>query len=98
MSDKNPADYVIGPDASIEDADLDEREIYYQDERLSEARAAELGELAAREAREGAAGPPANQPRGATPALFQEHYADPAGTTHSTGWPVITAIRSKSWS
>ncbi len=52
MSKKNPVDYVIGADATIEDADLDEREIYYQGERLTEARAAELGEQAAREARE----------------------------------------------
>ncbi|BBZ50574.1 hypothetical protein MHEI_22910 [Mycobacterium heidelbergense] len=47
---KNPADYVIGPDATIEDADLDEREIYHKGERLTEARAAELGDIAAREA------------------------------------------------
>jgi predicted HicB family RNase H-like nuclease len=53
MNGKNPADYVIGPDATIEDGDLDGMEVYYQGERLTEARAAELGELAAREAREG---------------------------------------------
>lgn len=52
MSDKNPADYVIGPDVTIEDADLDETEIYYQGERITEARVDELGEQAAREARE----------------------------------------------
>jgi hypothetical protein len=52
----NPADYVIGPDVTVEDADLDEMEIYYQGERLSEARAAELGEQAARQAREGRTG------------------------------------------
>lgn len=52
MSEKNPAEYTIGPDATIEDADLDETEIYYQGERLTEARAAELGEQAAHEARE----------------------------------------------
>jgi hypothetical protein len=49
---KDPADYVIGPDAVIEDTDLDERQIYYRGEQLTEARAAELGEQAAREARE----------------------------------------------
>lgn len=47
---KNPEDYVIKPGATIEDANLDEREIYYEGERLTEARAAELGEIAAREA------------------------------------------------
>lgn len=53
MSDnKNPIDYVIGPDATIEDGNLDELEIYYEGERLTEARAAELGEQAACEARE----------------------------------------------
>ncbi|BAX94244.1 hypothetical protein [Mycobacterium shigaense] len=50
-NNKNPADYVIGDDATIEDADLDEREIYYEGERLTEARAAELGELTEREDR-----------------------------------------------
>jgi len=50
MSNKKPTDYIIGDDATIEDANLNEREIYYQGERLTEARAAELGEIAAREA------------------------------------------------
>lgn len=51
---KNPADYVIRDDATIEDIDLDrdEHNLYYEGERLTEARAAELGEIAAREARE----------------------------------------------
>lgn len=52
MSDKDPADYVIGPETTIEDVDLDEAEIYYKGDRLTEERAAELGEQAAHEARE----------------------------------------------
>lgn len=54
-SKKDPAEYVIRPDATIDDVDLDEEEIYYQGERLTEARAAEIGkesERLAREARE----------------------------------------------
>ena len=50
MSKKNANDYIIGDHSTIEDADLDELEIYYQGERLTEARAAELGEIAGREA------------------------------------------------
>lgn len=34
---KAAADYVIGDDATIEDADLDQREITYQGKRLTEA-------------------------------------------------------------
>lgn len=47
---KNPADYLVGDDATIEDANLDELNITYQGEKLTEARALELGEIAAREA------------------------------------------------
>nr|WP_230981618.1 DNA-binding protein [Mycobacterium malmoense] len=57
---KNPADYVIGPEATIEDADLDEREIYYKGERLTEARVAELGDIAAKEAEQTRAARAAN--------------------------------------
>jgi hypothetical protein len=52
MRKKDPVDFVIGPDAAVEEADLDEMQIYYRGERLTEARAAELGEQAAQEARE----------------------------------------------
>ncbi len=52
-SDKEPTDYVIQPDATIEDVNLDQREIYYRGERLTEARAAEIGEESKRLAREG---------------------------------------------
>lgn len=34
---KTAADYVIGDDATIEDVDLDQREITYQGKRLTEA-------------------------------------------------------------
>lgn len=49
----DPSRYVIGPDATIEDIDLDrdQHELYYQGEKLTEARAAELGDIAAKEAR-----------------------------------------------
>lgn len=52
MSTKNPADYVIGPDATIEDVDLDKEEIYVEGERFTEARAEQLAEETARLARE----------------------------------------------
>ena len=51
-SNEHPADYVIRPDATIDDVDLDQEEIYHQGERLTEARAAEIGEESARLARE----------------------------------------------
>ena len=40
----NPEDYIVGPDATIEDIDLDEEVVHYQGERLTEARAALLAE------------------------------------------------------
>lgn len=49
-SKKDPADYVIGYDATIEDANLDELGLTYQGEPLTEDRALELGEQAARDA------------------------------------------------
>ena len=36
----NPEGYVVGPDATIEDIDLDKEVVHYQGERLTEARAA----------------------------------------------------------
>lgn len=45
----NPADFRIDDDATIEDADLDELNITYRGERLTEARAAELDDATARE-------------------------------------------------
>lgn len=54
-TNKEPADYVISPDATIEDVDLDQEEIHYRGERLTEARAAQIceeSERLAREARE----------------------------------------------
>lgn len=41
MTRQNPADYVVGRDATIEDIDLDREEIHFQGERITEARAAE---------------------------------------------------------
>ena len=38
----NAEDYVVGPDATIEDIDLDEEVVHYHGERLTEARAALL--------------------------------------------------------
>jgi len=52
MSKKNPADYVVGPDATIEDIDLDAEDVYYEGERLTEAKAAEIAEESARLAHE----------------------------------------------
>jgi hypothetical protein len=40
----NPEDYVVGPDATIEDIDLDKEVVHYQGERLTRARAALLAE------------------------------------------------------
>ncbi|KAA1251005.1 DNA-binding protein [Mycobacterium simiae] len=47
---KNPAAYLIGNDDTIADVNLDELDITYRGGKLTEARAAELGEIAAREA------------------------------------------------
>jgi hypothetical protein len=52
MTKKDPADFVIRADATIDDVDLDQEEIYYQGERLTEERAAQIGEESARLARE----------------------------------------------
>lgn len=52
MTKRNPEDFVVRADATIEDVDLDEEEIYYQGERLTEERAAQVGEESARLARE----------------------------------------------
>jgi hypothetical protein len=41
---KTASDYVIGADATIEDADLDEREIRYKGRRITEADVLELDE------------------------------------------------------
>jgi hypothetical protein len=40
----NPEGYVVGPDATIEDIDLEKEVVHYQGERLTEARAALLAE------------------------------------------------------
>jgi hypothetical protein len=49
---KNPEDYVIGPDATIEDVNLDEEEIYVDGERFTEAKARQLAEESERLAAE----------------------------------------------
>jgi hypothetical protein len=41
---KTAADYLIGDDATIEDADLDEREIRYKGRRITEAGVLEMDE------------------------------------------------------
>jgi hypothetical protein len=68
MNKKNPADYdyLVGPDATIEDINLDEEVVFHEGERLTEARAAEIAEESARLAREANEAPVVPGPRVAT--------------------------------
>lgn len=52
MTQQNPADYVIGPNATIDDINLDKEEIHFHGKRITEARAAELAEESRRLARQ----------------------------------------------